>query len=205
MHALIAEASDDPADAADPDTKIGVGAEAGELEGREVFAQIRADPGNVSLKTCEQETAKLAAIRAIGLRATLFAAVAPKVLSGWRHRVAMETPSLLREHPEPIRLTLMAAYLRCREREITDILVDLLIATVHRINARAETTVVGAAVAELKRVAGKENILFKITEAALDTPPPTAAGGSPARHDHRENHWSSAASPSPLRVPQHGR
>lgn len=171
MHALIAEASDEPAD---PDTKTGVGAnadvEAGELEGREVFAQIRADPGNVSLKTCVQETAKLAAIRAVGLPAALFAAVAPKVLSGWRHRVAMETPSLLREHPEPIRLTLLAAYLRCREREITDILVDPLIATVHRINARAETTVVGAAVAELKRVAGKENILFKITEAALDTP-----------------------------------
>lgn len=55
MHALIAEASDDPAD---PDTKTGVGAdvEAGELEGREVFAQIRADPGNVSLKTCGSGT-----------------------------------------------------------------------------------------------------------------------------------------------------
>jgi hypothetical protein len=45
---------------------------------------------------------------------------------------------------------LPAAYLRCREREITDTLVDLPIATVHRINARAETKVV----AELKRVAG---------------------------------------------------
>ena len=64
----------------------------------------------------------------------------------------------------------LAAYLRCRKREITDTLVDLLIATVHRINARAETKVVGEVVAELKRVAGKENILFTMTEAALDTP-----------------------------------
>ncbi|MGH3683881.1 MAG: Tn3 family transposase [Pseudonocardiaceae bacterium] len=157
MRALVAEASDDPAETEEPD-------------GREVFAQLRTDPGNVSLKTCETETAKLAVIRAVGLPATLFADVSPKVMAAWRARVAMETPSLLREHPEPIKLTVLAAYLRCREREITDILVDLLIATVHRINARAETKVVGEVVAELKRVSGKENILFKMTEAALDTP-----------------------------------
>ncbi len=157
MQALVAGASDDPAETEEP-------------EGREVFAQIRTDPGNVSLKTCETETAKLAAIRAVGLPATLFADVSPKVVAAWRARVAMETPSLLREHPEPIKLTLLAAYLRCRQREIIDILVELLIATVHRINARAETKVVGEVVAELKRVAGKETILFKMTEAALDIP-----------------------------------
>ncbi|MGH3671466.1 MAG: Tn3 family transposase, partial [Pseudonocardiaceae bacterium] len=150
MYALVAEASDDPAE---PD----------QADGREVFAQIRTDPGNVSLPTCETETAKLAAIRAVGLPATLFADVSPKVVGAWRSRVAMETPSLLRGHPEPVGLTLLAAYLRCREREIIDTLVDLLIATVHRINARAETRVVGEVVAELKRVAGKENILFKMT------------------------------------------
>jgi hypothetical protein len=67
-------------------------------------------------------------------------------------------------------VTLLAAYLYCRGREITDTLVDLLIATVHRINARAETKVVGDFVAELKRVSGKENILFKMTEATLEAP-----------------------------------
>nr|WP_192809603.1 hypothetical protein [Actinomadura rudentiformis] len=61
----------------------------------------------------------------------------------------------------------------CRRREITDTLVDLLISTVHRINARAETKVIGDFVAELKRVSGKENILFKMTEAALEAPQET--------------------------------
>src|SRR3569833_639198 len=56
------------------------------------------------------------------------------------------------------------------EKEITDTLVDLLISTVHRINARADTKVTGEFVAELRRVSGKENILFKITEAALESP-----------------------------------
>jgi hypothetical protein len=40
MHALVAEASDDLAETEEPD-------------GREVFAQLRTDPGNVSLKTGE--------------------------------------------------------------------------------------------------------------------------------------------------------
>ncbi|WP_190813404.1 Tn3 family transposase [Saccharopolyspora pogona] len=60
--------------------------------------------------------------------------------------------------------------LYCRAREITDTLVDLLIATVHKINARAERRVVDEFVADLKRVSGKENILFRITEAAVGDP-----------------------------------
>ena len=53
---LIAAASDNP------------GADAGdEADGREVFAAIRSDPGNVSLNTARAEVAKLASITAIGL------------------------------------------------------------------------------------------------------------------------------------------
>ena len=50
-------------------------------------------------------------------------------------------PSHLRAHPEPQRLTLLAALLHTREKEITDTLMDLLIATVHSIGARAEKRV----------------------------------------------------------------
>ena len=92
------------------------------------------------------------------------------MLAGWRARVAAEAPSHLRSHPHEIMVTLLAAYLYCRHREITDALADLLIATVHRINARADTKVTSDFVAELKRVSGKENILFKMTEAAMKSP-----------------------------------
>ncbi|MFE7113315.1 hypothetical protein ACFU98_44090 [Streptomyces sp. NPDC057575] len=66
--------------------------------------------------------------------------VAPKVVAGWRARVAVESPSHLRTHPVALRVTLLAALLHEREREITDTLVELLISTVHRIGARAENT-----------------------------------------------------------------
>jgi hypothetical protein len=48
--------------------------------------------------------------------------------------------------------------------------VELLIATVHRINARAETKVTKELAEEFRRVAGKETLLFRIAEAAVADP-----------------------------------
>ncbi len=82
-------------------------------------------------------------------------------------------------------LTLLAALLHTRLREITDTLVDLFISTVHRIRARADKKVTAELVNAFKRVTGKENILFAIAEASLGRPDdpvrrvvyPAVAGG----------------------------
>ncbi|WP_171075339.1 DUF4158 domain-containing protein [Nonomuraea basaltis] len=95
-------------------------------EGADVFAAIREVPGNVSVKTMEREVFKLGAIEAVGLPEGVFDDVAPGVLLAWRARVAAEAPSHLRAHPDEIKVTLLAAYLYCRQREIIDALVDLL-------------------------------------------------------------------------------
>jgi len=116
------------------------------------------------------EIRKLRAVRAVGLPAGLFADVAPRVVASWRARAAVESPSHLRDHPEPLMLTLLAALLHTRLREITDTLVELLISTVHRIGARADKRVTAELVNAFKRVTGKENILFAIAEASLGAP-----------------------------------
>src|SRR5260370_10532544 len=67
-------------------------------------------------------------------------------------------------------VTLLATLLAEREREVTDSLVDLLIATVHRIGARAERKVTEELINAFRRVTGKENILFSIAEASLARP-----------------------------------
>jgi hypothetical protein len=67
-------------------------------------------------------------------------------------------------------VTLLAALVHQREREITDTLVELLIATVHRIRARAERRVTHELINAFKWVTGKENILFSIAEAVLAKP-----------------------------------
>jgi hypothetical protein len=134
------------------------------------LALIKAAPGNVSLDTMLVEIAKLEAIRAIGLPSDLFADVAPIVVAGWRARAAVESPSHLREHPQPTKLALLCALLMMREREVTDTLAQLLISTIHRINACAEQKVVAEFVKDFRRVRGKDTMLRKIAEASLKTP-----------------------------------
>lgn len=150
-----------------------------------VLALIKAVPGNVSLDSMLTEIRKLRAVRAVGLPAALFADVVPRVVVSWRASATVESPSHLRDHPEPLMLTLLAALLHTRLREITDTLVELLISTVHRIGARADKKVTAELVNAFKRVTDKENILFAIAEASLGRPDdpvrqvvyPAVAGG----------------------------
>ncbi|MFF7944875.1 hypothetical protein ACFZC5_34760 [Nocardia gamkensis] len=76
---------------------IGVGDKEAKIE--DGPAAIRADPGAVSLNTMLTEIAKLEAVRAIGLPGDVLADVTPKIVTGWRARASVESPSHLREHP----------------------------------------------------------------------------------------------------------
>ncbi|MGE9694919.1 MULTISPECIES: hypothetical protein [unclassified Streptomyces] len=138
--------------------------------GPPVLGKITEASGNVSLETMLTEIDRLLAVRVIGLPADLFADVAPKVVAGWRARAAVESPSHLRTHPLPLRVTLLAALLHEWERESTDTLAELLISTVHRIGARAEKKVTEQLVNAFEKVSGKENILFKLAEASIGEP-----------------------------------
>ncbi|GAA0919800.1 DUF4158 domain-containing protein [Virgisporangium aurantiacum] len=149
---------------------VAAGAEDEDLPETSVLALVKSVPGNVSLESMLTEIRKLRTVQAAGLPGDLFDDVAPKVVAGWRARASVESPSHLREHPEPLMLTLLAALLHTRLREITDTLVDLLISTVHRIGARADRKVTEELVNAFKRVTGKENILFAIAEASLGRP-----------------------------------
>jgi len=57
-----------------------------------------------------------------------------------------------------------------RSRAITDNLIDLLVETIHRINARAERRVEHELLEDLKRVSGKQSLLFQVADAALTHP-----------------------------------
>lgn len=74
-----------------------------------VLGLIKSMPGNVSLESIMTEISKLGAVRAVGLPAGLFADVAPKVLDSWRARAAVEAPSHLRRHADPLTLTFSIA------------------------------------------------------------------------------------------------
>jgi hypothetical protein len=158
-------------------------AEAEDDPDESVLALIKSMPGNVSLESLKTERRKLLAARGVGLPPRLFADVAPKVLASWRGRCAVESPSHLRRRSADAACTLLAAYVHERTREITDDLIELLIATVHRIDARAHKKVTEELVNAFKRVDGKENLLFKIAEAALSGVPRNSGSPKPGAAD----------------------
>lgn len=165
IYALVGIDDDDVADEESTDETS-----AEEDAGSDLLALIKSAPGNVSLESMMTEIRKLTAVRSIELPPGLFADVAPKVLAAWRARAAVEAPSHMRTHPRELAVLLLAALVHEREREITDTLVELLIATVHRIKARADSKVTKVLINAFKRVNGKENILFKVADAALGHP-----------------------------------
>jgi TnpA family transposase len=138
----------------------------------EALALIKSDPGKVSLATMLTEIDKLELARSLRLPATLFADVDPRVVSIWRARGAVESPSHLARHDPAIRRTYLAALVHQRQREITDTLVDLLNATIHKINARADKKVTAAFVAEHKstRTRSAAADLAAVTEVCLRRP-----------------------------------
>lgn len=137
---------------------------------RALWQTLKTDPGRASADTMCEEIAKLQPLRALQLPADLFAQVPRKILQGYRQRAAVEEPYELRRHPAAVRYTLLSAFSYLRMQEISDTLVDVLLEIVHRLGVKAERKVEKELLADLKRVTGKTNLLFRLAEATLENP-----------------------------------
>ena len=124
--------------------------------------KLLGNPGQPSLASMQDELAKLELIRGIDLPVDLFDQSSPRDLERCRQRVSVEVPRDLRRHPDAVRITWLAAFAYLRGRSLTDDLVDLLIETIHHIGARAERKVDRELFDDIKRVTGKQNLLFEI-------------------------------------------
>ena len=76
----------------------------------------------------------------------------------------------MRRHPKDVRWTLLSALCWQRTFEITDSLVELLIHIAHHIGTRAENRVEAELLRQLRRVAGKNKLLYKLAKAARASP-----------------------------------
>ena len=134
------------------------------------LALLRRQPGAVGIESVLDELAKLDIVHGLDLPADLFTSVSPRVVDGWRDRAMSEVPSSFAVQRDHVRVTLLAALCVARRREILDALADLLISVVHRIGAHAERRVERELIADLKKVSGKTNTLFRLAEAAVEHP-----------------------------------
>lgn len=141
-----------------------------ENSGRSALHDLKQGAGAIKVDSLLVETDKLDQIENLDLPADLFLTTDPKVLETYRRRVAVEDLHEVQRHPDPVRYTLLAAFCWQRRREIIDILVDLLIDLIHRLDIRTERKVDKAVIREIKRVHGKNRLLYNMAEASVDNP-----------------------------------
>lgn len=134
------------------------------------FTQLRQGPGGPNLKSILHELDKLDCLKAVALPENLFEHLSPKLVELYKQRAATEKLRELRRHPDYIKYPLVAAFCHVRLREITDSVIQLAEQVIHRIGKRAEKKVVTEFVADLKRVHGKQDILFRVAQAAIANP-----------------------------------
>ncbi|WP_431324658.1 Tn3 family transposase [Rhizobium sp. YTU87027] len=134
------------------------------------FNTMKADPGRVGLESIFVVAERLSFIRSLQLQAGLIAGAGAATVERLYRRVSQETAREVRRHPQPRRLGLYAIFLACREAEIVDAVVDLLVETVHKMAAKAERKVVASIAKDIQKVQGKERLLARIAEAAIDAP-----------------------------------
>ena len=134
------------------------------------FQDLKADPGKPSVDSALGMVFRLRTIRNLGLPDNLFNGVPLKILYKYRLRAATEDIRELRRHPEPIRYTLLAAFIYLRSMEITDGLIELLIQIIHGIGTRAERKVNKEILNEIRKVNNKNGILLDLAESAVNNP-----------------------------------
>ena len=147
-------------------------------ETQSVFDQLKAEPSAPGVKHLQQEVAKLHTLRAIGVPAEALAGVPFKVLQTLKRRATNERAGEMRAHPAPIRYALMACFIHVRTMEVTDDVVRMMLEIIRRIDTQTEKHLQKALLRDIKRVAGKVQLLYRVAEAVVEEPDGTIRDGA---------------------------
>lgn len=137
---------------------------------RSDVADLKIDAGKLGVKSIVQEAERLSRLQQVDLPDDLFSGLTPSIVEKYAQRVIAEAPSELRRHPSVVRYMLLACFCWQRRQQVTDNLVRLLIQIIHRMNTHAETKVKQTFIEDVVRVSGKQQLLYKMAEAALTNP-----------------------------------
>ena len=137
---------------------------------RDRLTELRTDPGAVSADTVLGELDKLTVLTSLAVPPSVLDGFSFKVIDRWAARFEASPPSLLVSMPSSNRVTLAAAWVVRRRQHVIDGIVDLLIAIVHKIGARADRRVEREQLADAGRINNKEVLLVRLAEAALGNP-----------------------------------
>lgn len=126
-------------------------------------------PG-AKLKHVQFALEKFKAIQTLVLPSDMIAGFNRKFLLKYYERISAYSPSHIKELDEHSKYATMTIFCHIRSELLADNLSDLFIKLVKKIKNSSETYVDKTAVNEIKRVQGKFDILFQITDVAIENP-----------------------------------
>ena len=134
------------------------------------FDQLKAEPSAPGVKHLQQEIGKLQRLRGVGLPADVLAPVPFKALQILKRRATNETASQMRAHPPATRYALMASFVYLRAQEVTDTAVRMMLEVIRRIDTQTEKHFQKVLLRDIKRVAAKVQLLYRVAEAVVEEP-----------------------------------
>ncbi|MCP4408693.1 MAG: Tn3 family transposase [Gammaproteobacteria bacterium] len=132
--------------------------------------ELRADVGEAKAKTMKTVAARLKYLQEIALPEEVFADIPLRFLQQYAKQATLESLSHLQRHHDAQTITLLAAFCRVRQTQLTDQLVELLIQLLNTIRLRAKHRVERELLADFIRVGGKQQLLFRMATAIWDNP-----------------------------------
>lgn len=135
---------------------------------------LKSAAGKLGTKTILEEIKKLDFVRSFDIEAKRhFPGTSRTILQMLHERARAEDAAQMQRHPLPVRVTLMAALLHQRRMEITDNVVKILLQLIRRIDKKANRELERQIVQDIKKVFGKNRLLYLIAEAATQCPDKT--------------------------------
>ena len=139
--------------------------------GSTLYDWMKSPPGQLGMKTILEEVKKLRFIRGFNIDVgRYFPATSSNVLQVLRDRARAEDAYQMRRHPLPVQVTLMTALLIARQSEITDHIVRIFLELIRRIEKKADRTLEKEITGNIRKVFGKNQILYRIAEVVTNNP-----------------------------------
>lgn len=135
------------------------------------YEWLKTPAGKLGRKTLREELDKLELLEKFRLeRARHFAGVPERVFRLLKNRAQAEDAFQMRRHPAPRRATLLAAFLCARHMEVIDQVARMFLELVRKIENKGQEALEQEVAADLPRVFGKAQLLYKVVRAAKEQP-----------------------------------
>lgn len=141
-----------------------------ELESLTDFEKLKTSSAKPGVNNLVKEIKKLQILRKVQLTETSIINVPPKILRLLSRRARNEKAGEMRNHSPAVRYSLMVCFLKTRQAEIIDDIVQMFLLLLRKLDRQTEKQIEREILRDFKLVEGKNQILYRIAKAVIAEP-----------------------------------